>query len=391
MAGAEALSIIGDQLSRVALALLVFGRTGSATLSGLTYALTFLPTVVGGLLLSSQVDRRPRRELLIAINALRAILVLAMAVPGMPLAVLCTLVAASAFLIGPYNAANLSLLRDVLPQEQYGAGMSLRQSLSQAGQLVGFASGGFLATTLSPASCLLIDSATFALCALVIRLFVQRRPAALSKSDPAATATTNLSVVWGTPARRVIFLSTFAGVFLTAPEALAAPLVSEHGLGSQWVGIFMASGGLCSVAGLAIFGRLTASEQYARVFPVAFLAPGLLLLPIGWLHNPIVLLLLIGVSGAAWSVLTVIAVTSFAGLLSDAERGRGMGVAGSVNLTSQGVGAALAGVLADQLSSSVAIALLGAAATLFALRPATQWRRLAPAAPASEELAAQRS
>ncbi|MEK8104008.1 hypothetical protein NKG94_00845 [Micromonospora sp. M12] len=46
----ELLSVLGDQLARVALALLVFGQTGSAGLSGLTYGLTYLPTVAGGVL-----------------------------------------------------------------------------------------------------------------------------------------------------------------------------------------------------------------------------------------------------------------------------------------------------------------------------------------------------
>lgn len=54
---AELFSIVGDQLARVALALLVFQRTDSAALTALTYALTFVPSVLGGALLSGLADR----------------------------------------------------------------------------------------------------------------------------------------------------------------------------------------------------------------------------------------------------------------------------------------------------------------------------------------------
>ena len=45
---ADTLSVLGTQVSRVCLALIVFDRTGSATATALIYALTFLPTLVGG-------------------------------------------------------------------------------------------------------------------------------------------------------------------------------------------------------------------------------------------------------------------------------------------------------------------------------------------------------
>jgi MFS family permease len=59
---AELLSIGGDQLARIALAWIVFSRTSSASLTATTYALTFLPDIVGGSLLSGLADRYPRRR-----------------------------------------------------------------------------------------------------------------------------------------------------------------------------------------------------------------------------------------------------------------------------------------------------------------------------------------
>src|SRR5437868_595361 len=85
---AEVLSVCGDQLARVALSVLVFSRTGSATLTGLTYALTFVPALVGGWWLSWVADRMPRRTVLVVADLVRAVLAAVMAVPGLPLGVL---------------------------------------------------------------------------------------------------------------------------------------------------------------------------------------------------------------------------------------------------------------------------------------------------------------
>ena len=49
----------------MALSVLVFERTSSAILTALTYALTFLPALVGGALLSSLADQLPRRQVMV--------------------------------------------------------------------------------------------------------------------------------------------------------------------------------------------------------------------------------------------------------------------------------------------------------------------------------------
>ena len=107
---AELLSIAGDQLARVALAVLVFDRTGSAVWAAVAYALTFLPALVGGVLLSGLADRYPRRRVMIVCDVARAVLVGAMAVPGMPLGVLCVLLFGVMTLSAPFSAARAALL-----------------------------------------------------------------------------------------------------------------------------------------------------------------------------------------------------------------------------------------------------------------------------------------
>ena len=62
---AELASIAGEQFARVALTVLVYQRTGSPLLTALTYAASYLPWLIGGLILSDAADRYPRRDVMI--------------------------------------------------------------------------------------------------------------------------------------------------------------------------------------------------------------------------------------------------------------------------------------------------------------------------------------
>lgn len=90
---AELFSLCGDQLARVSLSVLVFELTDSAALTALAYALTYLPMLVGASVLSGLGDRYPRRSVMVVCDVLSALLVGVMAVPGVPLAALCGLIA----------------------------------------------------------------------------------------------------------------------------------------------------------------------------------------------------------------------------------------------------------------------------------------------------------
>src|SRR5215813_13283585 len=81
----QLISTAGTSVAAVALSVLVYGKTGSAFLSSLTFALGFLPYVVAGGLFSGVVDRTPPRRLVTSCDALSAGLAAAMAVPGMPI------------------------------------------------------------------------------------------------------------------------------------------------------------------------------------------------------------------------------------------------------------------------------------------------------------------
>jgi len=172
-------SLVGDQLARVALTVLVFSRTGSPLLSAATYAATFLPAVVGGPLLGGLADRLPRRRLLVFTDLLRGGLFALMAVPGLPLTVLLALVLVATTVEAPWAAARAPLMRDILIDDDgYQLGTGLDEALNDSGQVVGFAAAGALLAVFSTSAALLLDAVSFGVSAVAVRLLVQQRAAA---------------------------------------------------------------------------------------------------------------------------------------------------------------------------------------------------------------------
>src|SRR5215207_8464263 len=146
---AYALSLAGDQLARVALAVLVFDATGSAAATALAYAVTFLPWLVGGPLLAGLGDRYPRRTVLVVCDLLAAVLLGVMALPGLSLVALGALLFLVVTLAAPFTAARAALVRDLFPDDdRYAAAVSLSAVTIQLAQVVGFAAGGVLVAAL---------------------------------------------------------------------------------------------------------------------------------------------------------------------------------------------------------------------------------------------------
>src|SRR5829696_7981267 len=141
---AQVLSVVGDQFARVALTVLVFDRTGSAGLAALAYALTFLPDVLGGPLLSGLADRYPRRTVMVVADLARAGLVALMALPGVPLWGLGALMVAVQLLNTPAGAARAATMPAILAGDRFVLGSAIHNTTVQLAQVLGFASGGAL-------------------------------------------------------------------------------------------------------------------------------------------------------------------------------------------------------------------------------------------------------
>ena len=166
--------------------LLVYARSGSAAISAATYALTFLPSLAGGVLLSGLADRYPRRTVMVTCDLIRLGLLVALASASLSTLVIDVVLVLLVLVGAPFSAASVAVLPEVLPPKHYVAGVSLGVVTSQLAQLLAFAAGGVCVAFLGVRTTLLLDAATFAVSAGLLRYGLADRVAPHASGSPAA-------------------------------------------------------------------------------------------------------------------------------------------------------------------------------------------------------------
>ena len=173
---AQVLSFAGDQFAQVAIAILVYGRTHSPFLTALAYALTYLPPIAGGPLLSGLADPFLRRRVMIVCDLFRVGTVGLMAIPSLPFAALCILLFCTVPTGVPFSSARAALMPDVLPGDTFVLGSAIGNITFQASQILGFVAGAAVVAVLDPHKTLGVDAVTFGLSALIVLTGVRSRP-----------------------------------------------------------------------------------------------------------------------------------------------------------------------------------------------------------------------
>lgn len=372
---AEVLSVAGDQLTRVALSLLVFHLTHSAAATGLTYGLTFLPTLIGSVFFSGFADHYSRRTVMIVCNVARAFLVAAVAIPGLPLWSLCILISASTVFLGPFKSAEQALMPDLLGDRLYLLGQSLRSASSQSAQLAGFAVGGPVVFWLTPAGGLLFDAATFLVAAALVA-GTRPRPATPREGERALSPR---GLARGFAAfahdRRLLVLGTVVALnlFHIVPEGLAAPLVAQWHVGDWAVAVVQAAAPVGAIAGAFVFARLVPdSRQPLLLGPIA-IAAGAALVPVWAPLGMWPSVVLFAVTGGLSGIYSMYSAALIAQYAPEQDRGRVIGVNAAVLFTANGLGPMLGGLVAGVVPASTAIALAGVASAILAMLITTAW------------------
>jgi MFS family permease len=374
---AQLVSVTGDQLARVALSILVYDRTNSPGWAALTYALTFLPDLVGGPLLAGLADRHPPRTVMVLSDVLRALAVAVMASPGLPLPAVAALLVGVQLFNPVWNSARAALLPQVLPGETFVPGMGLLMMLVQAGQVAGFALGGLLVAAVGTGGALLADAASFAVSALFLLAGVLARPPRESSGVRWwRHVRAGWTVVVGDRRRlALVALGCVSGIYI-AGEAIAAPYAAELGGGAVVVGLLLGAYALGNVLGMAALSRIPPERRSRLLGPLAVLACAALL---GCALRPdlAATLALLTLSGVASSY-NLIANTTFVQLTPDAQRAQAFGFALTALRVSQGLGVVLAGLAAERTAPHGVVAAAGAIGVLAAFGAATLWRRAQP-------------
>jgi hypothetical protein len=376
---AQSLSSAGDLVAQVAIAIAVFERTRSPFLTALAYALTYLPPVLGGRLLSRLTADLPPRSVMVALDLARAGLVASMALAGLPVAGLCVLLLAVMLLGSPFSAARAALLRGSSPAvRRPGAGLSSGAISFQTIQALGFLLGAAAVAVLQPGRVLLIDAATFGISAAFLAALVRHRPAdrraagqqvtgqgADANAGPASASEIDrpgaAATFGSSPMLRTLLLFGWLAGFYVVPEGLAVPYAHALGGGPLSVGLLMAAMPAGAVAGIITFTRATKPEAGTQL--LGWLAM-LCCMPLAFcsLRPPMWVVLILWALAGAGTAYQLIVAAAFCQALPDDDWPAAVGPLGSAQsglLAAQALGFIAAGAMAQLIGPQAAVALAG--------------------------------
>src|SRR5215472_5558542 len=363
---ANLVSVLGSVVAAVALTVLVYQQTRSPALAASVMALSFVPYLVGGVLLGAAVDRLPPRTVLVACDLASAALIGCMVIPGMPLPALLVLLFAAGLLSPVYQGARAAMLPELLPPgPRYVLGRALMRMVAQSAQIVGYGAGGLLLAILPPRGALLADALSFAASALLVRFGTTRRPArATRRGSMARDSLAGLRQVlaqW--PTRRILMFSWLVPACAVAPEALAAPYAVHIGQPPRAAGLLLMGIPAGTVVADVLAARLLPSRlQRSIIVPAGLLvfAPLTAFAVSPGLGLALVLLMISGL-GSAWAA-------GIDGLLIQAAplalRNRALTLGSAGLMFTQGLGFALWGIAGQYVPLAVVIPVAAGAGVL---------------------------
>ncbi|ALV33444.1 MFS transporter [Streptomyces sp. CdTB01] len=374
---AHALSLLGLIVSEISLSVLVYDLTGSPLMSALTFALGFLPYVIGGTLLAGVADRFPARRVLVSCDLLCAACVAVMTLPGAHIGVLLAMRCGVAAVSPVFQGTRLATLTDILGDgDRFVLGRSLLRIVSQSALLVGFGLGGVLLMAVSPRHALLITVGTFCASALLLRFGTRRRPARTGAAAPLVRDSLKgaRQVLADRRVRALLLLFWVPSMFAVAPEALAAPYADELSVGSAGLGLLMCALPVGTIAGELYAGaRLRPATRERIALPLVCVA----VLPYAGyvLHPGLALSLALLLAAGATSAYTLGLDQWFVRAVPQELRGRAMTLLQAGLMTIQGVGMALAGVVAEFAGVRATVAGAGVLGALVCVLLAREARR----------------
>jgi len=369
---AQLLSVVGDQLARVALTVLVYDQTRSALLAAITFVVSIVPTFIGGVTLAWLADKYPRRAVMITSDIARAMLVVVMAIPGVPLAVLVALLFVLTLAGAPFLAARAAIYPDVLTGDRYVLGTAVSLTTFQFAQVIGFATGGAVVGLFRISTSMLADAATFVVSALIVRAYVRPRaaPATMINGDRVpsrlAGVIAGARLVLATPALLTPMLFGWLAAFYNAPEGVVTPLARVLGGGAAAVGVLLAAQALGQAVGAIVFSRFVAPAVRLRFMGPLAVATCAVLVLFAWRPGLAASLLILIASGLFASY-QLAANAAFVSAAPQQRRSQAFGLAQGGMSLGQGTVLILAGAAAEHHAPARVIAVCGAVGAVLAL------------------------
>ena len=326
MAG-ELVSILGNQLTTVAVPFQVYQLTGSSLYVGLASLAQLFPLVAGALLGGSAVDAMDRRRLLMAAQAAAACGSVGLAVNadlGPALWPLFVFPALSAGFSGLDSAGRSAIVPNLVRRSEVPTANAIFQALFQFGLVAGPAVAGLLLAGAGVRFVYWLDVASFAAALVAVFMISPQPPAGEPGHRPGLRSILEgLRFLRGRQAIQGAYLIDINAMVFGMPRALFPALAATvFGGGAATVGFLYAAPGAGALVGAVTTGWVSRIRRQGLAVIIAVIAWGIAITCFGlvrWLPGALVLL---AVAGWADVISAVFRNTIIQLAVPDALRGR---------------------------------------------------------------------
>lgn len=381
----QCLAVASASVGSLALGTITYAETNNPILSGLAmFGGPLIRLVASWFLLSASDLIRPRQALA-GVAAVGGLADLLQALPGLPWGVRFLILALPWVAMSAAGGSTMALVADILPPDRFVFGRATLNIAVGGMQIVGYALGGILLARLSPTALFLGAAGASALALpIVLRGVGDHPPRAVAESLVRRARAVNRALL-ASPLLRPVYLACWVpNGLIVGCESLFVPLAGRS------AGYLYAATAAGMLLGDIVVGRFVTDRVRRRlVEPLRFLlaAPYVAFV----FHPPLAIEVALAFAASAGYAASLPLQERLVSNTEPGIRGQVLGLNGTGMLAMQGIGAVLAGALAQQLGGdhagvATAIGLTGCAslAVTVSLVPGLRRSRLPQAEAAYE-------
>lgn len=348
------LTVAASTLSGFALSTLVHDQTHSPFLTAVSMYGTTFAAVLGALTLMSVADGRCPRRTILVLQCLSLVGVAAQAIPGLPLPARFGLLLLLGFFQSLGTGTRLGLLAEVVPTTAYALARSLMNITSGGMAILGYAIGAVLLRYLSAQDVFIVAAVLTGLGLAVVTTTVREHSIRLTRRPGLRQTWATNTALFSHPGQRALLLNLWVpNGLIVGCEALFLSYASDH------AGALLAAGSVGMLLGDLTVGRLLTADQrrrYAFALRLLLAAPYLLFA----IHPPMLVLAAAVFAASAGFAATLPLQEQLLKLTPGPVLGQVQGVESAGRMTWQGLGAAIAGGIAQHLTPGTAITVIAA-------------------------------
>ena len=376
----QTVSVLGTNISMLALPLLVLAVTHSPAQAGLLTAVRQLPYLLFSLPAGALLDRWDRKKTMIRCDLVRWIVL-----GSVPLAFmfghltllqlyLVAFIEGTAYVF--FSIAQIAALPQVVTKEHLPRAYAMDTTTEYVGQLLGPSLGGFI-IGLAPLIIIganlafALDSASYLISVITLRFMKVSFQVARTQVRRALRKeiAEGLRFLWDQPLLRIMAILTMNGNFLLSPVTLAVIVLAQGTLhvSVQVLGIVVAAGGIGGVLGGFVAPWIRSHVRFGLIIIASIFGWTLALVALALAPSALLLIAGVGLIGFIWPAYGVTLVSYRLSLSPDHLQGRVNSAFRFLSYGAEPLGAALFGLLLSLLNARLVLGIIAAGLALNAI------------------------